>query len=85
MPAPVVEALRAWVSRPLEDRPASSGRLDHSVISSTTRSVIRETVSVDTLAPQTSAKCALTSPVVRPARSETARPGRHCPDDAAAS
>ena len=35
-------------------------------MSSTTRSVIRETVSLDTLAPYTSAKCAEISPVVNP-------------------
>ena len=35
-------------------------------MSSTTRSVIRETVSLDTLAPYTSAKCAEISPVVKP-------------------
>ena len=40
--------------------------MDQACISSITRSVIRETVSLDTDAPYTSAKCALISPVVRP-------------------
>jgi hypothetical protein len=40
--------------------------LRHSVISSTTFSVIREIVSLETFAPETSAKCAATSPVVNP-------------------
>lgn len=38
----------------------------HSVIFPTTFSVIREMVSFETLAPNTSAKCAAISPVVRP-------------------
>jgi len=44
----------------------SNGRLNHSVISSTTLSVILEIVSRETDAPYTSAKCAEISPVVKP-------------------
>ena len=43
-----------------------SGRADHVCMSSTTRSVIRDTVSLPTDAPYTSAKCAEISPVVNP-------------------
>ncbi len=42
------------------------GRLNHSVISSTTLSVILEIVSLEIDAPYTSAKCAEISPVVKP-------------------
>jgi hypothetical protein len=44
----------------------SRGRLYHSVISPITLSVIREMVSLDTVAPYTSAKWAATSMVVNP-------------------
>ena len=43
-----------------------SGLLDQACMSSITLSVIRETVSFETSAPYTSAKCAEISPVVRP-------------------
>ena len=43
-----------------------SGRVHQACISSTTRSVIRLTVSLEMLAPYTSAKCAEISPVVSP-------------------
>ena len=43
-----------------------NGREAHACMSSTTFSVIRETVSLDTRAPYTSAKCAAISPVVNP-------------------
>jgi hypothetical protein len=43
-----------------------NGRAHHACISSTTRSVIRLIVSLEMLAPYTSAKCELISPVVRP-------------------
>lgn len=45
---------------------ACSGRADQPCISSTTWSVIREIVSFEIEAPYTSAKCALTCPVVEP-------------------
>ena len=45
---------------------ACNGREDHACISSTTLSVIRETVSLLIDAPYTSAKWALISPVVSP-------------------
>jgi hypothetical protein len=44
----------------------SRGLAHHAVISSMTRSVIRVTVSLETSAPYTSAKCAEISPVVKP-------------------
>jgi hypothetical protein len=43
-----------------------SGRADQAAMSSMTLSVIRDTVSLDTDAPYTSAKCAEISPVVNP-------------------
>jgi hypothetical protein len=45
---------------------SSKGRFIQALISSNTWSVILETVSRDTLAPYTSAKCAEISPVVNP-------------------
>ena len=45
---------------------ACNGREAHTCISSTTRSVIREIVSLEIDTPYTSAKCALISPVVNP-------------------
>jgi L-cysteine desulfidase len=44
----------------------ASGRDDQACMSSMTLSVIRETVSLPTDAPYTSAKCAEISPVVNP-------------------
>ena len=50
-----------------------NGREVHACISSRTVSVIRLTVSLEMLAPYTSAKCALISPVVRPLASPPTR------------
>lgn len=47
--------------------------MDHCCISSMPRSVIRLTVSFDTLAPYTSAKCAQISPVVKPRENVSTR------------
>jgi hypothetical protein len=67
-----VAATATWPSRILTwiasmnttGHPDSGGRLHQSVIFPTTLSVIRDMVSFDTVAPYTSAKCAVTSPVV---------------------
>ena len=57
----VLEEMASWSTRPLEG--AYAAVFIDAIMA---RSVIRETVSLDTDAPYTSAKCALISPVVRP-------------------